>query len=193
MQRTWFQCYFWFVNAHCFLINFSLHVRIDHFHFIRYYLCLCAFQSSTQEFYLISRSVSQLGLELQALLPAIQSQISSALLRGLLLDTPDLLAPAHSFLKVLNEKAAKWVSSSMKRRQYLWVFCTCSAKTVQDRRVNTEISPEKIKQRAIRINTLIQKWGMNVWYTRKLYGWLICYSEHNSFKICFWVVNIIHS
>ncbi|KAE8291893.1 DNA mismatch repair protein Msh3 [Larimichthys crocea] len=64
-------------------------------------------KSSTQEFYLISRSVSQLGLELQALLPAIQSQISSALLRGLLLDTPDLLAPAHSFLKVLNEKAAK--------------------------------------------------------------------------------------
>ncbi|TKS78308.1 DNA mismatch repair protein [Collichthys lucidus] len=64
-------------------------------------------KSSTQEFYLISRSVSHLGLELQALLPAIQSQISSALLRGLLLDTPDLLAPAHSFLKVLNEKAAK--------------------------------------------------------------------------------------
>uniref|UniRef100_A0A671U6Q0 DNA mismatch repair protein MSH3 n=1 Tax=Sparus aurata TaxID=8175 RepID=A0A671U6Q0_SPAAU len=64
-------------------------------------------KSSTQEFYLISGSLSRLGLELQALLPAIQSQISSALLRGLLLDTPDLLAPAHSFLKVLNEKAAK--------------------------------------------------------------------------------------
>ncbi|XP_044052269.1 DNA mismatch repair protein Msh3 isoform X2 [Siniperca chuatsi] len=64
-------------------------------------------KSSTQEFYLISSSLSRLGLELQALLPAIQSQISSALLRGLLLDTPDLLAPAHSFLKVLNEKAAK--------------------------------------------------------------------------------------
>uniref|UniRef100_A0A7N6A348 DNA mismatch repair protein MSH3 n=1 Tax=Anabas testudineus TaxID=64144 RepID=A0A7N6A348_ANATE len=64
-------------------------------------------KSSTQEFYLISCSLSRLGLELQALLPAIQSQINSALLRGLLLDTPDLLAPAHSFLKVLNEKAAK--------------------------------------------------------------------------------------
>uniref|UniRef100_A0A4W6CBH1 DNA mismatch repair protein MSH3 n=1 Tax=Lates calcarifer TaxID=8187 RepID=A0A4W6CBH1_LATCA len=64
-------------------------------------------KSSTQEFYLISSSLSRLGLELQALLPAIQSQISSTLLRGLLLDTPDLLAPAHSFLKVLNEKAAK--------------------------------------------------------------------------------------
>ncbi|KAK2837821.1 hypothetical protein Q5P01_015033 [Channa striata] len=64
-------------------------------------------KSSTQEFYLITSSLSRLGLELQALLPAIQSQFSSALLRGLLLDTPDLLAPAHSFLKVLNEKAAK--------------------------------------------------------------------------------------
>ncbi|XP_070689505.1 DNA mismatch repair protein Msh3 [Pempheris klunzingeri] len=64
-------------------------------------------KSSTQEFYLISSSLSRLGLELQALLPAIQSQISSVLLRGLLLDTPDLLAPAHSFLNVLNEKAAK--------------------------------------------------------------------------------------
>ncbi|XP_038559330.1 DNA mismatch repair protein Msh3 isoform X1 [Micropterus salmoides] len=64
-------------------------------------------KSSTQEFYLISSSLSRLGLELQALLPVIQSQISSPLLRGLLLDTPNLLAPAHSFLKVLNEKAAK--------------------------------------------------------------------------------------
>ncbi|XP_074495491.1 DNA mismatch repair protein Msh3 isoform X2 [Sebastes fasciatus] len=64
-------------------------------------------KSSTQEFYLISSGLSRLGNELQALLPAIQSQISSALLHGLLLDTPDLLAPAHSHLKVLNEKAAK--------------------------------------------------------------------------------------
>lgn len=64
-------------------------------------------QSSTQEFYLISSSLSHLALELQALLPAIQSQISASLLRGLLLDTPNLLAPAHDFLKVLDEKAAK--------------------------------------------------------------------------------------
>ncbi|KAM3867439.1 DNA mismatch repair protein Msh3 [Diretmus argenteus] len=62
---------------------------------------------STQEFYLISSSLSHLGLELEALLPAIQSQLSSLLLRTLLLDTPGLLAPAHNFLKVLNEKAAK--------------------------------------------------------------------------------------
>uniref|UniRef100_A0A667WY98 DNA mismatch repair protein MSH3 n=1 Tax=Myripristis murdjan TaxID=586833 RepID=A0A667WY98_9TELE len=62
---------------------------------------------STQEFYLITSSLSRLGLELQALLPAIQSQLSSLLLQTLLLDTPDLLCPAHNFLKVLNEKAAK--------------------------------------------------------------------------------------
>uniref|UniRef100_A0A6Q2ZNC4 DNA mismatch repair protein MSH3 n=1 Tax=Esox lucius TaxID=8010 RepID=A0A6Q2ZNC4_ESOLU len=62
---------------------------------------------STQEFYLINSNLSRLGLELQALLPSIQSQLSSSLLRGLLLDTPDLLAPAHNFLKVLSEKAAK--------------------------------------------------------------------------------------
>uniref|UniRef100_A0A3Q3ENC7 DNA mismatch repair protein MSH3 n=1 Tax=Kryptolebias marmoratus TaxID=37003 RepID=A0A3Q3ENC7_KRYMA len=63
-------------------------------------------KSSTQEFYLVSNSLSRLGLELQSLLPAIRSQISSALLRSLLSETPDLLAPAHGFLKVLNEKAA---------------------------------------------------------------------------------------
>lgn len=68
---------------------------------------LHALQSSTQEFFLICSSLSRLGLELQALLPAVQSQIRSSLLRSLLLDTPDLLAPAHGFLKVLNEKAAK--------------------------------------------------------------------------------------
>ncbi|CAL8345427.1 unnamed protein product [Lota lota] len=62
---------------------------------------------STQEFYLISSSLSRLGLELQALIPAIQSQLSSSLLRRLLLDTPDLLSPVHHFLKVLNETAAK--------------------------------------------------------------------------------------
>ncbi|KAK0137215.1 DNA mismatch repair protein Msh3 [Merluccius polli] len=62
---------------------------------------------SSQEFYLISSSLSRLGLELQALIPAIQSQLSSSLLRTLLLDTPELLSPVHHFLKVLNEKAAK--------------------------------------------------------------------------------------
>uniref|UniRef100_H3DD48 DNA mismatch repair protein MSH3 n=1 Tax=Tetraodon nigroviridis TaxID=99883 RepID=H3DD48_TETNG len=64
-------------------------------------------KSSTQEFYIICSSLARLSLELQALLPAIRSQVQASLLQGLLLDTPDLLAPAQSFLKVLNEKAAK--------------------------------------------------------------------------------------
>ncbi|XP_056888147.1 DNA mismatch repair protein Msh3 isoform X1 [Takifugu flavidus] len=64
-------------------------------------------KSSTQEFYIICSSLARLSLELEALLPAIQSQVRSSLLTGLLLDTPNLLAPAQNFLKVLNEKAAK--------------------------------------------------------------------------------------
>ncbi|XP_068616934.1 DNA mismatch repair protein Msh3 [Brachionichthys hirsutus] len=64
-------------------------------------------KSSTQEFYLITSSLCRLAVELQALFPAIESHVGSLLLRSLLLDTPDLLAPARSFLKVLNEKAAK--------------------------------------------------------------------------------------
>ncbi|XP_067083987.1 DNA mismatch repair protein Msh3 isoform X2 [Osmerus mordax] len=62
---------------------------------------------STQEFYLICSSLSRVGTELQAVLPAIQSQLTSSLLQMLLMDTPDMLAPAHNFLKVLNEKAAR--------------------------------------------------------------------------------------
>uniref|UniRef100_A0A674P0D5 MutS homolog 3 (E. coli) n=1 Tax=Takifugu rubripes TaxID=31033 RepID=A0A674P0D5_TAKRU len=64
-------------------------------------------KSSTQEFYIICSSLARLSLELEALLPAIQSQVRSSLLTGLLLDTPNLLAPAQNFLKMLNEKAAK--------------------------------------------------------------------------------------
>ncbi|XP_062307343.1 DNA mismatch repair protein Msh3 isoform X1 [Osmerus eperlanus] len=62
---------------------------------------------STQEFYLICSSLSRVGTELQAVLPAIQSQLTSSLLQMLLMETPDMLAPAHNFLKVLNEKAAR--------------------------------------------------------------------------------------
>ncbi|XP_066568011.1 DNA mismatch repair protein Msh3 isoform X2 [Amia ocellicauda] len=62
---------------------------------------------STQEFYLITSTLSRLGAELQALAPAVQSQVDSALLKDILLNTPQLLSPAQNFLKVLNEKAAK--------------------------------------------------------------------------------------
>ncbi|KAF7687326.1 DNA mismatch repair protein Msh3 isoform X1 [Silurus meridionalis] len=62
---------------------------------------------STQEFYLISSTISRLSAELQALVPAIQSQLSSALLKSLLLDTPQLLSSTYNLFTVLNEKAAK--------------------------------------------------------------------------------------
>ncbi|XP_035235486.1 DNA mismatch repair protein Msh3 isoform X2 [Anguilla anguilla] len=62
---------------------------------------------STQEFYLISSTLSRLGAELQALVPAIQSQLSSTHLKELLTELPRLLAPAQGFLSVLNETAAK--------------------------------------------------------------------------------------
>lgn len=80
------------------------------------YLCvICMSQCSTQEFYLICSTMSRLSAELQALVPAIQLQLSSALLKSLLLDTPQLLSPAHNFLQVLNEKAAKCVKARDKR------------------------------------------------------------------------------
>uniref|UniRef100_A0AAR2IRX9 DNA mismatch repair protein MSH3 n=1 Tax=Pygocentrus nattereri TaxID=42514 RepID=A0AAR2IRX9_PYGNA len=60
-----------------------------------------------KEFYLISSTLSRLCTELQALIPAVQSQLRSDFLKSMLLDTPQLLSPAHNFLKVLNEKAAK--------------------------------------------------------------------------------------
>ncbi|XP_076854159.1 DNA mismatch repair protein Msh3 isoform X2 [Brachyhypopomus gauderio] len=62
---------------------------------------------STQEFYLVCNTLSRLSGELQALVPAVQSQLGSSLLKSLLLDTPQLLSPAQNFLKVLNENAAK--------------------------------------------------------------------------------------
>nr|XP_015218552.1 PREDICTED: DNA mismatch repair protein Msh3 [Lepisosteus oculatus] len=62
---------------------------------------------STQEFFLITSTLSRLEAELQAVLPAVQSQLSSSLLKDLLLTMPQLLSPAQHFLKVLNEKAAK--------------------------------------------------------------------------------------
>ncbi|XP_077456412.1 DNA mismatch repair protein Msh3 [Stigmatopora argus] len=64
-------------------------------------------KSSTQEFYLIVGSLCRLSLELLALLPAIRAQVRSDLVRSLLADAPDLLAPAHGFLASLDEKAAK--------------------------------------------------------------------------------------
>ncbi|XP_027257545.1 DNA mismatch repair protein Msh3 isoform X3 [Cricetulus griseus] len=62
---------------------------------------------STQEFFLIVKSLSHLKSELQALIPAVSSLVQSDLLRTLILETPALLSPVEHYLKILNEQAAK--------------------------------------------------------------------------------------
>nr|XP_044990047.1 DNA mismatch repair protein Msh3 [Jaculus jaculus] len=62
---------------------------------------------STQEFFLIVRSLCHLKSEFQALMPAVNSHIQSDLLRTLILEIPELLSPTEHYLKILNEQAAK--------------------------------------------------------------------------------------
>uniref|UniRef100_A0A8C2M3Q9 DNA mismatch repair protein MSH3 n=1 Tax=Cricetulus griseus TaxID=10029 RepID=A0A8C2M3Q9_CRIGR len=62
---------------------------------------------STQEFFLIVKSLSHLKSELQALIPAVSSLVQSDLLQTLILETPALLSPVEHYLKILNEQAAK--------------------------------------------------------------------------------------
>ncbi|CAN8220683.1 unnamed protein product [Coccothraustes coccothraustes] len=62
---------------------------------------------STQEFFLIVSTLSRLDLEIQALVPVIQSHVRSPLLKDALLEIPDLLCPVKQYLKILNEEAAK--------------------------------------------------------------------------------------
>uniref|UniRef100_A0A8C6H1Q8 DNA mismatch repair protein MSH3 n=1 Tax=Mus spicilegus TaxID=10103 RepID=A0A8C6H1Q8_MUSSI len=62
---------------------------------------------STQEFFLIVKSLCQLKSELQALMPAVNSHVQSDLLRALIVEIPELLSPVEHYLKVLNEPAAK--------------------------------------------------------------------------------------
>ncbi|XP_074851485.1 DNA mismatch repair protein Msh3 isoform X2 [Carettochelys insculpta] len=62
---------------------------------------------STQEFFLIVSTLSRLETELQALVPAIHSQVKTPLLQMALLEIPELLCPVKHYLKILNEEAAK--------------------------------------------------------------------------------------
>uniref|UniRef100_A0A5F9DLN4 DNA mismatch repair protein MSH3 n=1 Tax=Oryctolagus cuniculus TaxID=9986 RepID=A0A5F9DLN4_RABIT len=62
---------------------------------------------STQEFFLIVKTLCHLKSEFQALVPAVNSQVHSDLLRTCALDIPELLRPAERYLQVLNEQAAK--------------------------------------------------------------------------------------
>ncbi|XP_038259774.1 DNA mismatch repair protein Msh3 isoform X3 [Dermochelys coriacea] len=62
---------------------------------------------STQEFFLIVSTLSRLETELQALVPAICSQVKAPLLQMALLEIPELLCPVKHYLQILNEEAAK--------------------------------------------------------------------------------------
>lgn len=62
---------------------------------------------STQEFFLIVKTLCHLKSELQALTPAVSGQVQSELLRTCALDIPELLSPVEWYLHVLNEHAAK--------------------------------------------------------------------------------------
>ncbi|XP_075127498.1 DNA mismatch repair protein Msh3 [Leptodactylus fuscus] len=62
---------------------------------------------SPQEFFLIVSTLCNLESHLQVLIPAISSQIKSALLKKIFTEVPQILSPVQKFLQVLNEEAAK--------------------------------------------------------------------------------------
>ncbi|XP_059500763.1 DNA mismatch repair protein Msh3 isoform X4 [Stegostoma tigrinum] len=62
---------------------------------------------STWEFYQLVHTLSGLEVGFQALLPAVEAQLNSSLLRSILLELPQLLDPVHHYVKILDESAAK--------------------------------------------------------------------------------------
>ncbi|XP_004678489.1 PREDICTED: DNA mismatch repair protein Msh3 [Condylura cristata] len=62
---------------------------------------------STQEFFLIVKTLYHVKSEFQALVPAVSSHVKSDLLRTLILEIPEFLSPVEDYLKILNEQAAK--------------------------------------------------------------------------------------
>ncbi|KAM6148466.1 DNA mismatch repair protein Msh3 [Erethizon dorsatum] len=62
---------------------------------------------STQEFFLIVKTLFHLKSELQVLTPAVNLHVQSDLLQTCILEIPELLGPVEHYLKILNEVAAK--------------------------------------------------------------------------------------
>ncbi|KAM5192856.1 DNA mismatch repair protein Msh3 isoform 2-T2 [Mantella aurantiaca] len=62
---------------------------------------------SPQEFFIIVSTLCHLDSQLEALIPAIQSQVKSALLKEIFTEIPQILSPVQKFAEVLNEDAAK--------------------------------------------------------------------------------------
>ncbi|TKC40203.1 hypothetical protein EI555_011068, partial [Monodon monoceros] len=61
---------------------------------------------STQEFFLIVKTLYHLKSEFQALIPAVNSHVQSELLQTFISEIPELLSPVEHYLKILNEQAA---------------------------------------------------------------------------------------
>lgn len=64
-------------------------------------------QCSPQEFFLIVNTLCHLESQLEALIPAIKSQVKSSLLKKIFTEIPQILSPVQKFAEVLNEEAAK--------------------------------------------------------------------------------------
>ncbi|KAG8598457.1 hypothetical protein GDO81_002618 [Engystomops pustulosus] len=64
-------------------------------------------KSSPQEFFLIVSTLYNLESHLQVLIPAVNSQVKSTLLKTIFTEVPEILSPVQPFLQVLNEEAAK--------------------------------------------------------------------------------------
>uniref|UniRef100_A0A6I8R7P3 DNA mismatch repair protein MSH3 n=1 Tax=Xenopus tropicalis TaxID=8364 RepID=A0A6I8R7P3_XENTR len=62
---------------------------------------------STQEFFLIVSTLCNISNNMEALIPAIKSQVKSPLLQTIFAEIPQMLEPMHKFLNVLNESAAR--------------------------------------------------------------------------------------
>uniref|UniRef100_A0A8C7EJA8 DNA mismatch repair protein MSH3 n=1 Tax=Neovison vison TaxID=452646 RepID=A0A8C7EJA8_NEOVI len=67
---------------------------------------------STQEFFLIVKTLYHLQSEFQALIPAVNSHVRSDLLQTSILEIPELLSPVERYLRILNEQAAKTVNKT---------------------------------------------------------------------------------
>ncbi|XP_037385883.1 DNA mismatch repair protein Msh3 isoform X2 [Talpa occidentalis] len=62
---------------------------------------------STQEFFLIVKTLCHVKSEFQALVPAVNSHVQSDVLQTSILEIPEFLSPVEHYLKILNEQAAK--------------------------------------------------------------------------------------
>ncbi|XP_069818946.1 DNA mismatch repair protein Msh3 isoform X2 [Dendropsophus ebraccatus] len=62
---------------------------------------------SPQEFFLIVSTLCNLESHLQVLIPAVNSQVKSTMLKKIFTEVPQILSPLQKFVRVLNEDAAK--------------------------------------------------------------------------------------